>query len=538
MNLSKHKTPNWLNTLGDRNPQLLRELRSRFQLRSGLATVGIVLLIQGLILLNFILQLPSTAEDVGKYCIASYATCAETNWGEWWKDILNTITFLLPYILCVPGVYALITDIGQETQRGTLNFLRLSPRSSQNILLGKLLGVPILGYFALALCVPLHVVAMLLAGVSLSFFISFYGTMLAWGLVFFLSAMLVGLIARSSNAGNRPPGGTQGIAFVLLLMLVILPIFNAWNNWTMWRSFNLDDINSELTTWFWMAIDSSVLSHLLVWGGLGIIAGLLWWVLQRAFQNPAATLISKLQSYSIVAYASVVILGFIVSAPSRNSFSTFEAVGMAASASFWGLMMVMGSLATPRQMILDWLLMRRNRALVARSAGASKASLVRRSLRDLLLGEKSPGVIAFGINVLIALGTIALVLPGAKHGSYPALLGLMLTGVMLLNYGLLTQLMLLLATPKRNAWVVGALGVVLIVPIIFTVFPIFNFIAGYFTPGLWILLNMNARWNAIYMGNAVFALIVQVAIAMLQYGVLQDRLRQLAKELPEVYRSQ
>ena len=49
--------------------------------------------------------------------------------------------------LLVMGTYLLIADLSREERRGTLNFIRMSPESAKNILLGKLLGVPILVYF-------------------------------------------------------------------------------------------------------------------------------------------------------------------------------------------------------------------------------------------------------------------------------------------------------------------------------------------------------------------------------------------------------
>ncbi len=535
----KPQTPAWLNTLGDRNPQLLRELRGRFQIRSVAVTISIVLLIQALFALYFLLQLPVGIDAANQYCLPRQfkMPCTSTNWVRWWGDIFKALTYLLPYVFCVPGVYALITDISQETQKGTLNFLRLSPRSSQNILLGKLLGVPILGYLSLGLFFPLHLVTAIFTGVPLAFLISFYGTLLGWGLVLFLSAMFVGFTARSQQNGVTP-GATQAIAFVLLLMAVILPLLNAWNGFTLWRSFNIEGVSydySKPLMWFYAVIDSNVFSHLFIWGNLAIMAVFLWWVLQRAFQNPTATLLSKLQSYGVVTYSAILLLGFVVGMP-KEQHGGFHRISFFSSIFIYGLTIVMASLSTPRQMLLDWLLMKRNRALVARADGAS-ALTYRQSLRDLLLGEKSPGLTAFVINVLIALGAIGILLPTTQGDFERAVVGLLLTVALMVNYGLLIQLMLLLETPKRNVWAVGALGIVILIPSICAVLPIFNGIMGYFTPGLWLLLG-SQNWARIErfespVGVAMFALMIQVAIAVVQFGILRARLRQLSRQLPE-----
>ncbi|RQH23304.1 hypothetical protein D5R40_27115 [Okeania hirsuta] len=54
-------------------------------------------------------------------------------------------------VILIGGVYMLVADLAKEKRLGTLNFIRLSPQSIQKILLGKLLGVPILIYLALVL---------------------------------------------------------------------------------------------------------------------------------------------------------------------------------------------------------------------------------------------------------------------------------------------------------------------------------------------------------------------------------------------------
>jgi ABC-type Na+ efflux pump permease subunit len=77
------------------------------------------------------------------------------------------------FALIVIGTYLLISDLAHEERRGTLNFIRLSPQSPENILVGKLLGVPILLYLVAVLAVPLHLWAGLAAQISLMRILSF-----------------------------------------------------------------------------------------------------------------------------------------------------------------------------------------------------------------------------------------------------------------------------------------------------------------------------------------------------------------------------
>jgi hypothetical protein len=56
-------TLNWLNRLGDRNPQLLGELRGRCQARSVAVTVGLAMVGQMLLLLFYWGQIPEVSNE-------------------------------------------------------------------------------------------------------------------------------------------------------------------------------------------------------------------------------------------------------------------------------------------------------------------------------------------------------------------------------------------------------------------------------------------------------------------------------------------
>ena len=149
----------WFTQLSDRNPQLLREVKGRVTRRNVLVTLALSLVTQLLI--------------VGYYGLPSDSAYAETSarqimmWRSWWFDIFNTTTWIALLLLLFLGSYLLVEDIAKEERRGTLDFVRLSPESAQSVLLGKLLGVPILLYGAIALAVPLHFWAAINAGLSL-----------------------------------------------------------------------------------------------------------------------------------------------------------------------------------------------------------------------------------------------------------------------------------------------------------------------------------------------------------------------------------
>ncbi len=118
---------NQIDRLSDWNPQLLRELKGRLKPRNLLLAGAISLLGQFLLLGGFLIDRQA-----------------------WWLDFFIILSFIGIFALIVAGTYMLISDIATEQRRDTLNFIRLSPESTRGILVGKMLGVPILLYFVVA----------------------------------------------------------------------------------------------------------------------------------------------------------------------------------------------------------------------------------------------------------------------------------------------------------------------------------------------------------------------------------------------------
>jgi hypothetical protein len=459
-------TTAWLNRLGDRNPQLLRELRGRWQGRGIATTLALVVLIQLLIVLFFVQKLP-TVDRWSEYCVNLGPSPQSTemprllsdcliDWRGWWRDLFKFLLYAVPYIFYIPGLYVLLTDIGQETQRGTLNFLRLSPRSGQTLLLGKLLGVPILGYFSLLLLLPLHILATLRGEVPLGFLVSFYGSLLAWGGVLFVGAMLIGVKAPRSGNANL-----QGLGIVVVAAIGLIPGILTWNNATIWQSFDLWGTSVRRIDWFLIPINQGVLvPHLFLGLNLAIWGYFLWQVLQRAFQHPNATMLSKRQGYFVMGYGALFVFGLTLQ--SQFPLTEFARAGILSQFGLWLSLGLIAVLSTPRQMILDWLSYRQAAAATGQTGPWRPAAL-----RDWVWGEKSPGITAIGINLLLLASftlppLLFLALPVFRD--WQVILAVLLSLVLVMNYALLAQLMLLLKTPKRNAWAVGMLALAIFLP--------------------------------------------------------------------------
>jgi hypothetical protein len=105
---------NLLDRVGNWNAQLFREIKGRLKVRNVALTVAISLLSQLLLLFY--------------------------GWSQI-HIIFSSLSMFVLFALLVVGTYMLISDLAREERRGTLNFIRLSPQSTQSILLGKMLGV-------------------------------------------------------------------------------------------------------------------------------------------------------------------------------------------------------------------------------------------------------------------------------------------------------------------------------------------------------------------------------------------------------------
>lgn len=130
------------------NPQLWREVKGRVQPRSVIITTVVSGMVQ-LGLWRFIyLSHESNVEQPTTHAIAQSMI---------WLDLHHGLTCLGLFLLLGLGNYWIVRDWAAEDRTGMLTLLRLSPQPSDRILIGKLLGVPILLYWAIAIAFPLHV---------------------------------------------------------------------------------------------------------------------------------------------------------------------------------------------------------------------------------------------------------------------------------------------------------------------------------------------------------------------------------------------
>lgn len=541
---------NWIDWLGDWNPQLLRELKGRLNPRNVVLAVAISLLGQLLLLLSFQTQLPIRREvrmvTYNRYCsdgYGGYGKCLldslgnmAINWQMWWQDVFAWMSLMGIFALLVAGTYLLISDLAHEERRDTLNFIRLSPHSPQSILVGKLLGVPILLYLAAGLAIPLHLWAGMAAGLSLGAIFSLYVLALASCLFFYSAALLLGLV--SSWLGGFQAWLGSGAVFICLWSAAIKPISHTPADWlnlfspTLFLqhaiaasrggsySYFFSYVETDKLQWFFLPVGTSTVNLL----GFALLNYALWtywcWqALRRRFPNPSKTVLSKSQSYLLVACFEVILLGFAATTPKwpySSELSTNYNIALVCNLLlFLGLIV---GLTPPRQAMQDWARYRREQLT------SPKRFWSENLWRDLIWGEKSPALLAIALNAAIV---ATMLVPWiAFHlqpiDKLPACLSLVIGLNLILIYAAVAQLLAFMRTQKQALWVTGMVSAsILLPPSILSLLSL----TPYKAPALWLFTPF--AWAAIEKASATSIFLSVLA----QWGVLVLSTLQVSRQL-------
>lgn len=470
--------------LGNWNPQLLRELKGRLNLRNLAIVIGLSLFGQLLLFLFQLGRLPSGHKFVNvqnTYCTGprnypySDPNCLLgpdraflINWPLWWQDLFILISIASLCILLVSGSYLIINDLSKEEQKGTLNFIRLSPQSAATILWGKLLGVPVLFYLMLLLTMPLSIYAGLAAGLSPIALACYYSIVAGSCLFFFSLSLLFGLV--TTWLGSLQAWLGSGTLFMVLSIYTLMNTGGAEiNNFAAWPRILFPTAlipgieNSGMVpydgglqlsnlVWFYFPIGLTTLGITLFTLALyGVGTVWVWRVLKRRFRALNTTILTKAQSYALTAILQLVMLGFVWQDSFNSSTYVTEMVWiyMLSLNLILGLFLI-AALTPQRSTLIEWARYR----YIRRS---DRQTWLRQWLKELTWGEKSPAFLAIALNLLL----IAIVqLPWVRFtfaanipkNQGPALLGTAFALSIVLIYGAIVQLCLLSASPRRTVW--------------------------------------------------------------------------------------
>jgi hypothetical protein len=443
MNILNKMIDRTINAAGEWNAQLFRELKGRLNPKNFILTLLGSVVGQALLMMTFFIRLPVNLKEGAldyspnrEYCTPVNRSCqldnlnhVVINWPHWWTDILIALSWVISTVLVVGGLYFLVNDLRREETRGTLNFVRLSPQSAANVFIGKLLGVPILIYVAVASILPLQI----LAG-SNSFGVLntlvFDGLWLAIATLFYLGAMLLVTITPVM------PIGIALLAWWLqstvgMLMQYILSVTNN-------RDLFSQPATSDAPTWLYLPVFGSVTSAMLfAIFSCGLIAYAMWLMLCRRYLNPNDTLISKKQSYQFNTVLQVWLMGWALPLSLSTPHITNDILTAISSVQFIFAFVLISTIIPRRDVLQEW----------CQQTDLRLKKGLPRWWPDLIWDDRSPAVVAVAINLIMAVAVWLLF--GLMRSASPAILpvaGLMFLG--LLNCGIVAQISVAYKLPK------------------------------------------------------------------------------------------
>lgn len=487
---------NSIERITERNPQLTREWKGRLTPKNSAIATALSIVGQILLYLYFQDRLPTTA-GLNRYCTGKppeellqtfgylkNTYCIHDLNGQWmivpelwWLDIFISLSIIGIFALLVVGTYQLIADLSTEERRGTLNFIRLSPRSAREIFLGKILGVPVLLYWVAIFAVPFHLFSGFSAGIPIPLILAFYAVLVAACGFFYSVAIAFALVGQWLGSFQAWLGSGFVLLFLFYTSLLTLSGYGSFGNPLDWLNlFYPGAVLPYLVRSTYLPPDAvdymnfGQLSRLLWYGqslwrfpisGIGFILFnyALWtyWLskaLARRYQNPLATLIDKTRSYAMTGCFCVLALGFVIQTlEPRYLFDNFAIV-----TTFLALFALFLTFAlTPsRQTVQDW----------ARYRHREKGK--QNSLKALLFSDKSPATLAIAANLAIALCSLLPAIWVSPLGDYKlaTLGGLLLAVNMILLYAAIAQLVMLWKTNKRSLVAGGTIATLVTFPIL------------------------------------------------------------------------
>ena len=486
-NTRLHQSSLWSRLL-DSNPQLFREIKGKLKTRNVVIAAAVAVIAQFISVIYSLGQLPDTDKTLrcGRYGLTLLynetrhgSRCYEINdytkwainWQLWWLDLFLTLSFIAVIALLVIGTYMLVADMVKESERGTLNFIRLSPQSAGSILAGKIIGVPILLYTAIAFLLPLHLTAGLQAHIPLSLVLTFDLTVVASCCFFYSVALFWSLLPLPS--GLKPWLASGCLAWLVMLSSTVLfnhhldfDYFAAWAllfhpgvvlaylvnaSQLKFGSVNFLSVDNlaELSFYGREIGNNAVIGIGLILGNFGLWTYWCWSVLQRRFQNPEQTILSKGHSYWLTGWFVTIALGFTLQQSNDGTLRNFYMLQVCLS--IFGLCLI-AALSPQRQALHNWMRYRHQKS--------------RHSLwYELVLGENSPSTVAIAINMAIAIAFItpsifSILDPQQRYIFWSLLLSA--TSIMLV--AVVVQIILTSKTRKRVALSTATVAAMMIIP--------------------------------------------------------------------------
>ena len=476
----------------DWNPQLFREIKGKLKTRNVVIAAAISVIAQFVAVISLLGELPDPDPNgmfktqYSRYCrgngLDRHLACTKDMLGNWainwqllWLDLFIILSLISIFALLIIGAYMLIADTVKEENQGTLNFIRLTPQSAGSILLGKVLGVPILLYSAILLFLPLHLMSGLAAHIPATLIIGFYGVIVA-SCAFIYSLALLWSLTNIGFAGLKPWLGSGILAaFLFILTKALFDGYLSLDNPLGWLFlFNPSLVLTYLIDATYLPsnkidfLSTESLSEFLflgqaLWTNASIGIGLIlfhfglwtywcWSIAKRRFLNPEQTLISKTQSYWLTGWFVAIAFGFTLQSTNQSTLEEYF-IFLQFCLGIWGLGLI-AVLSPHRQALHDW---SRYRHQVSNQDNVL--------WKELIFGENSPSTIAVAINLIIAIAYIApSIFLHFDPDRYFLLWGFILSAGSIVLLAVVAQFILTSKSRKRGAFSLIAVNSMIIVP--------------------------------------------------------------------------
>ncbi|MEO0536501.1 MAG: hypothetical protein AAF215_21815 [Cyanobacteria bacterium P01_A01_bin.123] len=406
---------------------------------------------------------PDYQGNQGRCVLESDGQHYRVAWQWWYADFFRVVSIVMAVALLSAGSFLLIQNIDREQRRGTLTFVRLSPRSVFTVLGGQILGTPIVVYLAIALSLPLHLGLGLLAGFHPLNLAIFYGFLLINCGFFFSLSLLYGLLSQGLGGfqawlfGGAMFGGQ--LAFGIPLAMDSLGRGGIHH----WIALFSPMAGLHYIFGNYVGVDTD---YALAFAGRGLSMvtfsllfmanGLVWslWVwhgLRRKFINPNTPLIHRPLSYLLTVCFEVFLLGF------ASNSSDFELISIAvASLNLLYFGVLMAVIQPTHQAMADWARFRHVKPKRQRSNG----------LLDGLLSNQSPSLVALAVNLGIAYALISAWVTLSDEGRiFEMLLGMAACMSLILVYGAINQIIFVARVRRPSLWSVVTVVLLVVVPL-------------------------------------------------------------------------
>src|SRR5258708_3077016 len=129
------------------NPEIVRSIRTQVRRKHDFAWIFLLyLFLMSFVYVKFVL-------------LGHPATVLDS------QELYNTLIFLQFSVFITVGPLQAVAAFAQEGDQGTRDFILMTPINRSSLIVGRLLGTPLLAYFLLALSLPFTFVCYLNGGV-------------------------------------------------------------------------------------------------------------------------------------------------------------------------------------------------------------------------------------------------------------------------------------------------------------------------------------------------------------------------------------